>query len=117
VAQSESTTVYYAPETKSRSGRKKKTIRISFVSRGDLRDVDFHRKLPSIPEAASFPPLIKLSQLHSHLGISRASVYRMPKDGLRTCRPNGPNGDQHVLREDLLTFLSMRHEQKPRKYR
>ena len=118
MAQSESIIVSYVPEAKTGGGRKKKTINISVVDLGDLRDADFSRELlTKTPETDGLPPLIKLSQLHNHLGTCKASVYRMTKNGLRTCRPTGPNGDQHVVREELVAFLSTRHDRKPRKKR
>ena len=110
MAQSEALIVVHAPESPSRGGRKKKHLKVNLM--GDIH-ADALTSLRSTnstinkQKQKSLPNLIKLSELPELLGMSKSSVYRMTKNGLKTCRPTSPTGDQHVRREDLAEFLVM----------
>lgn len=108
MAQNESSIVFHSPEDKSRGGRKRKYITIKIVpaidaefpsQRSEIRNEANKRKIER------FPDLIKLAELPEFLCVSKSSVYRMIKNGLKTCRPTSPNGDQHVRRKDLEEYL------------
>ena len=103
--QSNSMIVSYMSEDISKGGRKKKHLSVSVFGFGSLAKVSVVKKKIEPERLSDFPPVIKLSKLHKLLCISRASVYRMIKQGLKTFRPTGPSGDQHVRREDLEAFL------------
>jgi hypothetical protein len=102
MSESEATIVSCASASLSRGGRKKKFIRVEVVG-GGLALLNVNKTTTAQLQPRQYPPLTKLSNLAGLLGVSRASVYRMTKMGLKTVRPT--NGDQHVRREDLETFL------------
>ena len=110
MAQSEALIVVHAPESPSRGGRKKKHLTVKVM--GDIHADALTSLRPTSStinkqEQQHLPNLIKLSELPELLGMSKSSVYRMTKNGLKTCRPTSPTGDQHVRREDLEGFLAM----------
>lgn len=97
--------VFYAPTAPSRGGRKKKFIKVDVHSNGSKSSSLAQKRNGGI-KPQPLPQLVKICTLPGLLGVSRATVYRMIKAGLKTVRPT--NGDQYVLREDLETFLSVR---------
>lgn len=109
MSRSESKTIFYAPESPMRGGRKKKFIKIAVQASG-LSGLADTKIFPVPRGSAAFPTLMKLSHLPGLLGVSRASVYRMPKQGLKTVRITN-NGDKHVRREDLEEFLQLSGDQ------
>jgi hypothetical protein len=111
--ESEAKIVFCASASLSRGGRKKKFIRVE-VKGGELALLNVNRTTAAQLQPQQYPPLIKLSNLARLLGVSRASVYRMTKMGLKTVRPT--NGDQHVRREDLKTFLQARETAEKRRH-
>jgi hypothetical protein len=103
-------TVFHAAEGSRKGGRKKKYVSVSVFGLGSLEKLSDGKRAIEPKRLSDFPPAIKLSKLNELLGISRASVYRMVKQGLKTYRPTGPNGDQHVRREALEAFLQDRQQ-------
>jgi hypothetical protein len=107
MTESEASVVFHAPEGRRKGGRVKKYIAVAIAPSADFPDI----RVPAKPKATPIPDRIKLAQLPTHLGVSRATVYRMQKEGLKTFRYR-ENGDQHVLREDLDEFLRGREAPK-----
>lgn len=98
-------TVFHAGERPSKGGRRKKFIKIS-VQHDSSTSVSPTYKHVGDKQPEPLPQLIKMNALPDLLGVSRATVYRMTKTGLKTVRPT--NGDQYVRREDLEAFLNAR---------
>lgn len=103
MTESEASIVIHAPESRSKGGRVKKFITITIVPSADFPDI----RLPAKTNTALIPGIVKLAKLHEYLRVSRATVYRMRKEGLKTF-PYRENGDQHVRREDFDEFLRER---------
>ena len=107
MTESEASIILHAPESRSKGGRVKKSIAVAIVPSADFPDI----RLPAKAKPALIPDVVKLAKLHEYLRVSRATVYRMQKEGLKTFRYR-ENGDQHVRREDLDEFLRGREAPK-----
>ena len=104
--------VFYAPPASSRGGRKKKFIKVG-VHHDGATSLSLAKRHVGDTKPKSLPELIKMNALPDLLGVSRATVYRMTKKGLKTIRPT--NGDQYVRREDLEAFLGVREVENRRR--
>lgn len=107
MTESEASIVFHASEGRRKGGRAKKTVGIEMVPSATLLDI----ALPAKAKTAPIPDISKLAKLHEHLGVCRATVYRMRNEGLKTFRYR-ENGDQHVRREDLDEFFRGREVRK-----
>jgi hypothetical protein len=107
MTESEASIVFHAPEGRRKGGRLKKYNAVAIAPSADFPDI----RLPAKTKPALIPDVVKLAQMHEHLRVSRATVYRMQKEGLKTFRYR-ENGDQHVRREDLDEFLRGREAPK-----
>jgi hypothetical protein len=108
MSQSDAVTVFHVPESPSRGGRKQRYLKVD-IGCGLDADCKALRPISSAigqKKHGSLPDLIKLSKLPEHLRVSKSSVYRMTKNGLKTRRPTCPTGDQYVRREDLEEYLA-----------
>jgi hypothetical protein len=108
MSRSDPSVVVHTSEPAGKGGRKKKYLKVAVFGSGSASEIERSPDTFGTSKLGSLPHLMKLSELPKLLGMSRASVYRMSKQGLKTSRPTGPNGDQHVSREDLITFFKDR---------